>query len=287
MSVNATYTVSGAASSSPSSPSSGPGDRGLVRLEFCAAMLRVSPPWLQRFVGGAIMKGLGTPIDTEVDRNAEGVETRFPLGRDGATIHPEALSLLGRERRILRGPGELDTTFAQRLRTFWDAHRTRGSAYALLGQLFEFFRATNNVPIQYIANSGTSVTVDAAGTFTRSVVGGWSGDGEYPTKWARFFLVFYLLDNNFSEPLEDENGNAITDGNGAPVLVQTSIYSLSTAQQEIICSVPREWSAAHIDRIYIVLIPGGGYAWGLPPGIAWGDVGKTWGGSSDAVTFQC
>lgn len=249
-------------------------------------MLRVSPPWLRRVVGGAIMRGLGIPVDTEVDRNVEGVELRFPGGSNGVAIHPDALGLLGRERRILRGPGELDATFALRLRGWWDAHLTRGGPYALLQQMFEFFLATNNVPIQYIANSGTSVTVAADGTFTRSIVAGWSGDGEYPLKWARFFLVFFLDGDTFAVPLVTEGGEPVLTESGEAILTTVAISALTASDIDVICSVPHEWNAAHVDRIYITLIPNGGKAWGLPPGIAWGDGGLVWGGD-DAVTFIC
>lgn len=258
----------------------------MTRLEFAAAMIRVSPPWLRRLVGGAIMKGIGAPVDVEVDRNVEGVELRFPGGSNGVAIHPDALGLIGRERRILRGPGELDETFALRLRGWWDSHRTRGGAYALLRQMYEFFLATNNVPIQYIANGGSSVTVAADGTFTRSVVAGWLGDGEYPLKWARFFLVFYLDGDTLAFPLITEDGELVLTEDGEPILVTVSIYALTASDMDVLCAVPREWSAAHIDRIYITLIPSGGKAWGLPPGIAWGDGGLVWGGG-DAVTFTC
>ena len=258
-----------------------------LRLLFTFAMKRVSPPWLRRLVGGAIMEGIGTPVDTEVDRNVEGVETRFPGGSNGVAIHPEALGLLGRERRILRGPGESDTSFALRLRKWWDSHRTRGNAYALLTQMRDFFLESNNVPIQYIANSGTTVTVAADGTFSRGTVAGWSGDGEYPLKWARFFLVFFFDGDTLAVPLVTEGGEPVLTESGEPVLVTVDLFALTADDIEILCAVPREWSAAHIDRIYILLVPTGGYAWGVPDGLAWGDVGKTWGGGLTPPVITC
>ena len=108
-----------------------------------------------------------------------------------------------------------------------------------------------------------------------------------PPKWARFFLIFYLDGDVFSFVLVTEDGEPVLTEGGEPVIVDVAITALTAADFDLICAVPREWSAAHIDRIYIVLIPSGGYAWGLPPGILWGDVGKTWGGASDAVTFTC
>jgi len=250
-------------------------------------MIEFAPPWLRRVVGGAIMESLGVPVETEVDRTTEGVELRFPTGNDGATIHSDALGYLGRERRILRGPGESATTFANRLRAWWDSHLTRGGPYALLGQLHAFFLESNNVPIQYIANSGTEVTIAADGTTTRGSVAGWLGDGEIPPKWARFWIVFYFDGGTLEVGLTAEDGEPILTEDGLPVLVGIDLFSLGPAEIDLLCSVPREWSAAHIDRIYLVLIPLDGYAWGLPPGIAWGDVGKTWGGGLTPAVITC
>ena len=259
-----------------------------VLFEWCSALLRVSPPWLRRRVGGAIMKGIGTVVDTEQDRTVEGVNLRFPGGgTNGVPIHPAALSLLATERRILRGPGELDATFAVRLRKWWDSHRTRGGAFSLLTQMREFFLATNNVPIQYIANSGTFVTVAADGTFTRGTIVGWTGDGEYPLKWARFFLIFFLDTTTFGTPLLDEMGDPILAEDGTAIVVETAIIALTAFDIETLCSVPREWNAAHIDQIYLVLIPVDGVAWGVPDTLKWGDPGLTWGGSSDSVQIIC
>lgn len=288
MSVDAPYTVLGP-TPSPSPPSSGTGDVGLVRLLFEFAMIRVGPPWLRRTVGGAIMRSLGVPVDVEVDRNVEGVESRFPGGRDGATIHPTALALIGIERRILRGPGELDETYAARLRLWWDSHRTRGSAYALLAQLHAFFEATNNVPISYVANSGTSAQVDPSGVISRIdvVTPTWSGDGEYPTKWARFFVFFELDDESLEMALSTEGGETITTEDGEAVLVSVAIDALTQTEIDVLCSVPREWSAAHIDRIYLVLFATGSYFWGYPASLTWGGGGLTWGGGGTPVTITC
>ncbi len=253
----------------------------MTRLLFKAAMRRVSPPWLQRFVGGAFMESLGVPVDTLVDNTSDGVKLRFP-----DAINPEALAFIGRERRILRGPGEAGSTFAVRMLRWWDAHRTRGGPFELLRQLFEFFLESNNVPIDLVANSGLLHSLDTAGAITRSTIPGWTGDGEYPLKWARFFLFINLTGTTFASSLFTEGGEPMFTEGGDSLLADVSIYVLTAEDEDIICSVPREWNAAHIERIYIDLIPINGIAWGYPPGIEWGDVGLTWGGGL-AVQFIC
>jgi len=246
-------------------------------------MIQIMPPWLRRRVGGAVVEGIGVPIETEVDRSTESLRLRFP-NKDVE----EALGYLGRERRILRGPGESGSTFAIRLRKWWDSHRTRGNAHALLTQLHDFLLSSNNVPVQYIANSGTTVTIDAAGVISPvTEIPTWTGDGEYPSKWARFFLVFYFDGDTLAVPLLDEDGDPILTESGEQILTTVSLFALTPADVELLCAVPREWSAAHIDRIYLVLVPAGGYAWGIPPGIEWGDVGKTWGGGLTPAIITC
>jgi len=258
-------------------------------LDWKNAALRQVPPWLTRAIGRAVTKGMASPVDEMQANTAEAITLRFPGGSDenNVVIHPEALSLLGRERRILRGPGEADETFAERLRGFWDAHRTRGGAYALLQQMHDFFLSTNNAPIQYINQVGASVTIDAAGAFTRSTIDTWTGDGQNPTQWARFFLVFYLDGETISVPLVTEDGEPVVTEDGEAITVEVSIFDLDAEDIETLCAVPREWSAAHIDRIYIVLMPAGGYAWGLPPGTRWGDPGLTWGGGLSPAVITC
>ncbi len=250
----------------------------MARLLFEAAMKRVSPPWLQRLIGGAFMESLGVPTDDVTDDSSDGVKLRFPNADN-----PEALGFIGRERRILRGPGETGTTFAARLLRWWDAHRIRGGHVALLTQLFEFFLESNPMPIQYIANSGTSATIDVAGVITRGTVAGWTGDGLYPTKWARFFLVYFLPIDFFAAPLFTEEGELFLTEEDEQLFVDIFPADLTAAEIDIICAVPREWSAAHIDRIYITVVPLDGIAWGIPETLEWGDAGRTWGGGLSAA----
>jgi len=260
-----------------------------VKFDWKNAALRELPPWLRRTVGSAAVKGMATPVDAEQDRSSESIALRFPGGSESnaATIHPNALSLIGRERRILRGPGESDEAYAERLRGWWDAHRTRGGAYALLTQLHKYFLALNNCPIQYINQDGASVTVAADGSFTRSTIPTWTGDGADPPFWARFYLVFYLDGSVLNFALITEDGDPILTEDGEQIVVSVSIFDLTSDDHKMLCAIAHEWNAAHVDRIYIVLMPAGGYAWGLPPGIMWGDAGKTWGGGLSPAVITC
>lgn len=237
-------------------------------VSFAAEILLICPPWLRRRVGGALMAALGEAVDVATQRAVDGVALRFP-----SAAQPRALTYLGRQRQILRGPGEDGATFAARMLTWWDAHRTRGGPYALLGQLHAFFVSSLAVPIALVANSGFRHQVDVAGAITEDTIS-WGGDGEHPARWARLFLFFSL------------SGTTV----GIPLLAEVSIYAMSDAERELFCAVPREWSAAHIDLIYLTLLPPEGDVWGYPPGGTWADddpsPGQVWGGNL-AVQFVC
>jgi hypothetical protein len=260
MSVDATYPVD---SGTPAT-GGGAGGSGLesprTRFSFIYAMKNVSPPWLRRVVGGAVMESLGVPVETLVDRTVESLRKRFPNA-----LSPEALGYLGRERRILRGPNEPAATYAARLLTWWDSHLTRGGPYALLTQMHAYFADAENPTIDCVSNNGVRHTVDSSGTITRGSYAGFTGDGEAPTKWARLFIFFQLP---------------------GTTIFGEDIYALTAETQALICSVPREWKAAHIDRIYIRLVPSGGIAWGYPETLVWGAPGEVWGGGL-TVGYTC
>lgn len=227
-----------------------------VRLFFETGILRVCPPWLRRTVGTAVMKSLGVQIDTEIDRDVDGVGLRFPNPNQ-----PDALGFLGRERRILRGPAEPAANFAIRLRTWWDAHSTRGGPYALLGQMFPYLAGTIDAPVEVVGNSGIRHLVDANGVITRDSID-WNGDGNYPTKWARFWVM--INSATLTLPLVTESGEPVLTESGEQVLTvsQITAANITDEQKEIVCAVPREWSAAHIDEVHVILLFDGGELWG-------------------------
>lgn len=228
----------------------------MARVSFSYAMKRVAPPWLQRTVGGKLLVAVGNRIDELVDRTRDGVALRFP-GQDA-----DALPYIGRERRIRRGPGEAAATYAGRLRGWWDAHRNRGGPYALLEQLYAFFLDTLNVQMDVVYHSGTRRWVDAAGTVTRDAVT-WGADGS--SLWAQIWVFFYL---------------------GAD---PTGIVTASTASDddaEMFRAIPREWSAAHLKTVTLVLLYGIARCWNYPQPVptwaVWGTQ-TTWGGDVPVI----
>lgn len=252
-----------------------------TRFSFIEGMTRLAPPWLRRKVGAAVLKGAGEAIEVQLDRTIEGIKKRFP---DANSL--EALDLLGRERRILRGPDEPATSFAERLILWWDSHLLRGGPYALLTQTHEFFKDTDNLPIDLINNSGSAYRIDTAGVITRAPIDGWTGDGNLPEKWARIFLLFELSSGSVVEDnwITESGDNMVTES-GDNLVVSSSPLVLSQAEKDVFCSVPLEWRAGHIDKIFIILLPPGGVVFGFPPA-QFGDAGLTFGGG-DGLLFEC
>lgn len=253
-----------------------------IRRTFESFLRRVGPPWLQRAVGGAVKAGIGVVVDAVVDATAASISIRFP-----SADRPDALGYIGRDRRILRGPAESDAAFAARLLPWWDMHRIRGGPYALLTQLQQYLAGFLDIEIHCVANSGTHHWIDLDGVISRGAIAGWTGDGEYPTKWARIFLFFHLDSDVLTFTLLDDTGSPILTEAGEEILVDVSIYALSDEDRRIFCAVAREWSAAHIDRIYIRLLPPGGGVWDYPES-EWGDAEdlETW-DSGVAVAWTC
>lgn len=226
----------------------------MARLLFATAIKLIVPPWLQRTSGAKLMMALGDVMDEQVDRTTDSVWLRFPTD----SPDPDALTYMGRDRRFRRGPNEPPTNFARRMLRWWEAHKRRGSPYEMLTQLWGYFYGTLSAPFDVVAYSGLRHSIDVNGVVTQDQIT-WSADGS--NRWARIWVFFYLA----ADP-----------------------GVLTEDQKEVYRAIPRDWSAAHLDKITIVLLWGDAGLWGYPPGKLWGDTpGEVWGGGgSGAITFE-
>ena len=119
-------------------------------IRFAERLRDISPPWLRRTVGGALMLSLGEQLDDLVDRTVDGLTLRFP----GQGADEAALALIGADRLFRRGPEEPVANFASRLPRWFDAHRTRGGPFELLLQMRAYFTGLLDVPIDLVYHSG-------------------------------------------------------------------------------------------------------------------------------------
>jgi hypothetical protein len=244
---------------------------------YTKLLLDSVPPWLTRPIADRLLRSFGDEIDGIVTRVVYAVRQRFP-----SDIDDSSLAMIGRERRIRRGPGEDADTYATRLRAWWDMHRIRGNAYALLWNLHHFFLNWLPGRKDVVDHSGKRTWIDAAGTITRDSIT-WDADGS--NEWAQVWVFFYtptliplgtaLLVTTWNELITSLGGDAITVGysispsalGGDAITVGYSISpsALTEAEEEVFRAIPREWSAAHVKRTHVVLLPGEACLVGYPP----------------------
>lgn len=183
-------------------------------------LTRWVPPWLRIGNAAKLLYAFGYITDGTAEALVAAVKLRFP-----GVYGYDSLPLIGRERRIARGPSEPDATYATRLARWLDDHRTRGGPYALLAQLHAFF-APNNFAIDLVYRNGRRYQMDVDGNVTRGTIA-FSPDTD-PDRWARWWL-FYWTDA-FPSPSAD------------------TLAMLKT--------IPQEWNAAHALGTVVVMPTG-------------------------------
>lgn len=320
-----------------------------MSLPWSERLLRVSPPWLRRVIAPRVLGGIGDVIGSHADRAIESVVQRFPKGS-----RPTALPYLGRDRRIRRGPVEPAATYAARLLTWWDDHRTRGGPHALLRQLHAYLLGFAPGQIDLVYQSGTRfLCAEADGAITRSDIT-WSGDGDHEgprvllaanatpgqlelrpidtagfpaegryrlilddgaggseevvglgtvtgpdrilleapgvvgtylagpstvrlalQRWARMWIVVHV--SLVADELLTEGGGELDTEGGDELLGDLPPWggAFDAADEAIWTAVPREWSAAHVQRITLVLRYGVGELWDYPTPVGTWDESST------------
>lgn len=244
------------------------------RRTLTSFLLANAPPWLLRTQGRKFLEAVGQAFDALDQRVVDGVRSRWPLAVDNSS-----LALLGRERRLRRGLYETDTTYARRLRVWLDRHRVRGGPYALLGQLHDYFLSFLPGRKDVVYWSGTRRWIDEDGAITRDSIE-WEADGS--DEWAQIWVVFYVPDlialpGDLLMTLDHEILTTL-DGDSLATSESISPGDLTPAEAEIFTGIVREWSAAHVKRIHVVLIWDDRRLWSYPqPVPQWGDIETTWG----------
>jgi hypothetical protein len=140
------------------------------------------PSWLSSGDGGKVLDTLTSQIDDSVDKMRESLVARFP-----SYAQDDALTLIGRDRGIPRGRSETSEHYAQRL-IGWRyprGHRVRGSAFALLNQVSEYFGGIAAWTIDWKLNRHVRA---ADGTESFSYGWPWAWDTDTAHK-ARFWIV--------------------------------------------------------------------------------------------------
>lgn len=237
---------------------------------FRDTLLRILPWWLRSGLGGKIAYSLGIQLDALGDATTEAVKVRFP-----GEGHPDALALLGSERKIRRGSVEPDVVYAPRLRRWLDDHATRGNPYSLLAQLHAYFAAAP-FPIELVYPTGRRYSLATDGTVTRDDLQYW--DNPNPANWARWTLIYHWP--TAINPL------GLWGASGAKWGANQNLWgispgSLTPAQVRDLVLIPTEWNAAHCRGVIVMLSPGR-RIWGYPPR-KWNNTNGKWGAGGKVV----
>lgn len=142
----------------------------------------MTPGWLRKGDGAAVLRSLARQLDESVTRFRAGLNARFPTRCND----DETLARVGADRGITRGRDETRDHYASRL-TAWRyprGHRTRGSAYALLEQVVLYLGEGSAL----LDANGLISMFDRTGLFNAySRTFRWGPPD--PSLWARFWIT--------------------------------------------------------------------------------------------------
>lgn len=149
---------------------------------------RLAPRWLTEGEGGLVGYSLDLIKDAYMERLYLGLLARLP-----DTAESDALGLIGRDRRTVRGLGpETDASYATRLKAAFTDAKRRGSPFALLQKLQEFIGAGSSM--RTVDARGNWFSRSAAGVETYTLnTGNWNWDSTVPSspQWSRFWVIIY------------------------------------------------------------------------------------------------
>jgi hypothetical protein len=196
-----------------------------VSSRFRRAFYKLAPSWLTSGEGEAALYSLGLMMDTMAERYHDGLHVRYP---DHAP--DDALSRIGRDRKILRGINEPAASYAARLKLSLDYHKVRGNPFALLEQVRAYCQA--DVRVRTVDRRGNWFTIDTDGA--RSVLinqANWDWDGAPVAEWARFWLIIYPTAAGLPWAVADDWGDAALWGAGVWGTAAKTIGTTATANQ--------------------------------------------------------
>ncbi len=204
---------------------------------------RIAPPWLRGYWGSRLLWSLMAPFDALLDSVMRAVGVKTPGNDD------EADRLLGAERSIPRGPAETAEQYAGRLARWRQAHALRGTPFELLRQLHGFLKDDSglSLTVQLITNRGDWFQITSGG-LEEYILGGasWDGgdwDGETDL-WARSWIVIDC---------------AVRYGRTGVwhIGLDREAYSVGSSMPTPVCAgiraIVRDWSAAHVVNVSIIL----------------------------------
>lgn len=150
----------------------------------------LAPRWLTEGEGGLVGYSLDLIKDAFVERLRLGFLAGFPQnGPNGETAPEDALALIGRDRRVVRGIDESAESYAYRLTQWLVDRRRTGNPFALMKKLAEY--TGPGVAFRTVDVRGNWYSRDEDGVETSSLAtGNWDWDGD-TARWSRFWVIVY------------------------------------------------------------------------------------------------
>lgn len=208
----------------------------------------LAPPWLLQPQGQAYLRALGDTRDDITQRLKEGVKARFI-----DTAAPDALSAIGADRELERGPSDSDTTYAARLKGAWDVWQWAGTPTGVLNALWDA-----GYPNVVLVTPRRTHTLDGS----RQLVAATLATPRVFPPGAGFWNTFLVW---FPTPFVSS-------------WVISGVPASGSAEADGVRRLVNRWKPAHAIVVgYIATVSG--HFWGQP-GIKWGDSGLKWGGTN-------
>jgi len=227
-------------------------------LNFRDSFRYLTPAWLSSGEGERLLHTISILFDAYLERVYQGLNARFPT-RTGESH----VNLIGRDRAIPRGRIEPVGHYARRLRAWrWPrGHRTRGTAFALLEQVVEYF-----------GGLASAWTVDASGNrFNRSASGvesyyGYAWPWYSDAVWARFWVVVEGSDI-FTPHTEPDDPNLWYGYESVDICVgQYGFYPTDDLLFQELMHGPNPWRPAGVIPEWLVLNT---IVWPTSPTTSW------------------
>jgi hypothetical protein len=163
----------------------------MVPITFRTIRERLTAYWVVSGEGELVGYSLDIVKDAFVERLRLGHLARFPEnGPNGETSADDALAALGRDRGLIRGIGEVSTTYARRLKSWIDDRKRQGNPFELMKQLAAY---CGPLPaFRTVDQRGNWYSRAANGTESFSLnTGNWDWDGLDLSHWSRFWVIIY------------------------------------------------------------------------------------------------
>ena len=209
-----------------------------MKYNFRDLIRKTSPLWLRHGNAEKLLYSIGLMFDGLTDLAIAALRCRFP--GDNALFLPYHAN----ERRIRQGKYETAEHYAVRLQSYFQAHLDRGGPYALLEQVYEYYRP-NNFEVYLYYESGSYFHMLEDGTISHTIMPSTGADA-----WAHWILIFIWPDDIADDGTWDSPGLWDSDPPGV-----WDFSGITAAEVADLRLIPQEWNNAHCNGTIVLLGP--------------------------------